>query len=336
MRRLLGYIVLLLSAIFLAFSCEKPTPAPTPGPDEPDDPVGPVTKSFYVKAMSFNIRYVNTIDLGDLSWDARREPCVKMINEIKPDFIGMQEPRLSQTDYLNGRLSDYTLHRITIASKGGPSQVTKEAQTGYTAIYFLTQKYTLINSGYFWLGETPEKVCTPFESNDTQVRTCVWVQLKHKASGKYIYFFTAHVPYDPDSKNRNTSARTKCVDLIVSKMKEIAGENEVCLVTGDFNCSYDEKDDRRVSLQGFYDWMSSARDKAQTCDDVASPGIYSSFNGFEKCYKVAEDPRYNLDHIFYRKCTANAFYTVVSEKYGVKFLSDHYPIYCDFRITYQK
>ncbi|MCQ2135857.1 MAG: hypothetical protein MJY67_02970, partial [Bacteroidales bacterium] len=67
-----------------------------------------------------------------------------------------------------------------------------------------------------------------------------------------------------------------------------------------------------------------------------SPGIYSSFNGFEKCYKVAEDPRYNLDHIFYRKCTANAFYTVVSEKYGVKFLSDHYPIYCDFRITYQK
>ena len=45
-----------------------------------------------MKVMSYNIRYSNTIDLGDTSWDSRRQPSIDMIRDENPDIIGLQEP----------------------------------------------------------------------------------------------------------------------------------------------------------------------------------------------------------------------------------------------------
>lgn len=41
-----------------------------------------------MKVMSYNIRYSNTIDLGDTSWDSRRQPSIDMIRDENPDIIG--------------------------------------------------------------------------------------------------------------------------------------------------------------------------------------------------------------------------------------------------------
>lgn len=56
------------------------------------DDGGAATAKTNLKVMSFNIRYSNTIDTGDNAWDARREPCMALIRDVKPDVIGFQEP----------------------------------------------------------------------------------------------------------------------------------------------------------------------------------------------------------------------------------------------------
>ena len=44
-----------------------------------------------IKVMSFNIRYYNTKDTGEKSWEARTAAFIPMIGEHKPTVIGMQE-----------------------------------------------------------------------------------------------------------------------------------------------------------------------------------------------------------------------------------------------------
>ena len=64
-----------------------------------------------MKVMSYNIRYSNTIDLGDTSWDSRRQPSIDMIRDENPDIIGLQEPRADQREDLAGDLVDvYTMY----------------------------------------------------------------------------------------------------------------------------------------------------------------------------------------------------------------------------------
>ena len=60
-----------------------------------------------LNVMSYNIRYANASDKGDAAWDARKEASVTMIRDVKPDVIGMQEPRFSQAQYLIGELTEY-------------------------------------------------------------------------------------------------------------------------------------------------------------------------------------------------------------------------------------
>ena len=52
-----------------------------------------------MKVMSYNIRYSNTIDLGDTSWDSRRQPSIDMIRDENPDIIGLQEPRANARNW---------------------------------------------------------------------------------------------------------------------------------------------------------------------------------------------------------------------------------------------
>ena len=60
-----------------------------------------------IKVMSFNIRYYNTNDTGDKSWDARTAAFIPMIEEQKPTVIGMQEARPPQLKWLEENWKDY-------------------------------------------------------------------------------------------------------------------------------------------------------------------------------------------------------------------------------------
>lgn len=281
---------------------EKPTPAPEPGGNNNSEP--------QMTVMSFNIRCITGADVDEHAWDARRAPCISMFRDVKPDIAGLQEVRPAQHDYLVSELGD--TYGSFCASDNGVTSVTSVA----TMIIYLRSRFELVEKGHFWLSTTPDVESAPgWGATDTEVRTAVWVRLHDKKYDKDIYMCDAHLPY----KAADNDARSGCTQLIVNRMKEKAGNDMPVIVTGDMNASWNPDDARRPSIKNLYDWMSGARQTA----DVVNPDVYS-LNRYGETAKVTEND--NIDHIFYRNVQPFEFKVIDSPNYGVKYISDHYPV----------
>ena len=270
-----------------------------------------------VRVMSFNIRFDNPKDTADNAWSKRQEPCAKMIHTVMPDVIGMQEPRGKQYEEIINMLPDYEYIRIPI------SENVTEKNSGRIMVFYKKGKYDLKKSGYFWLNNNYTRPGVSFETTDkNNIRAAIWVKLKDNCSGKSFYFLTTHFPYKKEEADN--VARNKCAQLVVNRLKEIAGNKATIFVTGDMNACWDLQAKRRNSLIPFYQWMWSAREMSEMTDNR------SSFNG----WKSTKDKIWpsNIDHIFYRNATPLKFTTHDETIYGVTFISDHYPIVCDFEL----
>lgn len=273
-----------------------------------------VTVPDSIKVMSFNIRFNNPKDTLDTAWDHRREPCARMMAQYRPDVVGMQEPRNEMWQQILNMLPDYGHYRITA------NDTLPDSHTGGILLLYLQEKYVPVQSGHFWLSETPEVPSQPWNSTDRHYRAALWLQLKDKKSKKDFYIVTTHLPYKKAPVD--TEVRARCAALINSKMKKIAGKDATIFVTGDMNASYNPDDPRRESLTPFYSWFASAREDAPQTDN------HSSFNGFGRVSPLVRGK--NLDHIFYRNARPIVFETIDQPVYGVRWISDHYPIICTF------
>lgn len=270
-----------------------------------------------LRVMSFNIRFDNPKDTADNAWKMRKQPCARMIHEVAPDVIGMQEPRGPQYEDIIALLPDYEYLRIPLSD-----QVT-EKNSGRIMVFFKKGKYTMKKWGYFWLNKDYTKPGVSFETTDrNNIRAAIWVRLKDNSTGRDFYFLTTHFPYK--KAEEDNTARFKCAQLVVDRLKHIAGEKATVFVTGDMNACWELRAPRRKGLIPYYEWMWSAREMSADTDSR------SSFNG----WKPTKDRIWpsNLDHIFYRNATPVKFVTHDEPNYGVTYVSDHYPIVCDFKL----
>ena len=268
-----------------------------------------------LRIMSFNIRFNNPKDTALTSWQMRKKPCADMIYALSPDVIGMQEPRGDiQINDIKTSLPEYTSFEMQVPEGWNVDK------TGKIMIFFKTGKFKLLKQGQFWLNEDISKPGVSFGSTDTgNIRGVLWMKLQETGSKKVFYLANTHFPYKNDPVD--DVSRAKCAELIVRQMKRIAGEKATVFVTGDMNASFDLSDRRRNSLTPFYSWFWSARGMAPKTDNK------SSANGFVS-QKYAWP--HNIDHIYYRNAAPQNFETHDENAYGVPFVSDHFPIICDF------
>ena len=293
-------ILSIVAMMSLSISCKGTIHEPAPEPGTPEIPV-----KIKVKVASFNIRYSNTsVDKGDNNWNSRKAAVVKMFQTIQPAVIGIQESRTDQRTYLTSALPQYTMLEIPGTGSGTGANVTLSFDNRY---------YEAVRSGHYFLSETPEKASACWDAASTAWRATIWGEFQEIASGKSFYVFCTHYP----ESSGDNAARLNCTRLNIEKMKEIAGEDAPLFMVGDMNCSYSENDSKRAALTPYYEWMDAARD----CPDTDR---YYSFNNFGS---GSSSPTRNLDHIFYRNVTPISFRTDNSWEYGVKYISDHYPIY---------
>ena len=272
--------------------------------------VGPTDLSL----ISFNLRCPMPEDTGDLDWDVRKKAVLEMVRQEKPDVICFQEPRWNQVAYLMQQLGEYA-HVKKNTNEGGA-----EASGAFNTIMYLRDKYTLLESGGFWLSATPDKLSYPWAATDEQRRVTVWVHLKDNATNRDFFVFTTHLPYM--TEQADNEARVECVKLNVERMKTYAGEDVPVFIGGDMNASHAETDGRRDCLEPYYAWMLSARETAAQTDEKYS------FNGFGLSTPAKT---WNIDHIFYRNAEALQFKTLDGD-YGVPYISDLYPIACTFKL----
>lgn len=249
------------------------------------------TDSEIVRIMSFNVR--------DGEFD-REEIVPQVVADYMPDSVGFQECEGTWYLTLKAYLPDYEIvgvGRLTGLKLIGES----------TAIMFRKDKYKLIDSGTFWLSETPDKVSKGWDAK--YYRTCTWVVLENKETGEQYAHINTHLD------NAGAQARTNGLDLILQKA---ASFDMPVVVTGDFNFG------KGTAL---YRQLNSGviKDSASLAEKADSGKTAHAYDG-----GVDGNP---IDFICVNsKVEKVKSYNIIRDKYNDRYVSDHYPIYSDIVI----
>lgn len=173
-----------------------------------------------VRVMSFNIRNGRAND-GDNRWEHRKEFAADVIRDAKLDVVGLQEAFRFQLDDLRTQLPDFQ-------EVGEGRDGDKKGE--YSAILYCGNRFSALDSGTFWLSDTPEVKSRHW--GNRYLRICTWVRLKDKNTNQCFYVYNTH--FDHQSQN----ARLKSAQLIAKRINDRAHKNPF-LLTGDFNADED-------------------------------------------------------------------------------------------------
>lgn len=198
-----------------------------------------------LRVMSFNLRYDNPGD-GDDSWSRRKEMLVDCIKAANPDLLGIQEGLAGQVEYLSSQLKRY--RTIGVGRDDGKSE------GEFSAIFVNTDRLNVLESGTFWLSETPD---TPgSKSWDSSLpRIVTWAKLTSRDQPeRTFYFLNTHWDH------RGTQARLESAKQMREWVRKNAGKQPV-IVSGDFNCP-ETSDPMRTLIRGNADdvpWTDTYR-----------------------------------------------------------------------------
>ncbi len=183
-----------------------------------------------LRVMTFNIRYAAAAD-GENGWDKRKDFLIDVIRKFNPDLLGTQEVLAVQADFLAERLKDYTL--VGVGRDDG------KRRGEFSSVMFRTSRFELVDSGTFWLSETPDRPGS--KSWDSSLpRIATWARLRDRDdAGRDLCYLNTHWDH------RGNQARVESAKIIRRWISEHAGAVPT-IVTGDFNVSEDHEGFRTI------------------------------------------------------------------------------------------
>lgn len=246
-----------------------------------------------IKACSFNIRFDNPDD-GFNQWDNRRKNIVLFLGVEKPDIIGFQEVLVNQLEYLELRLTDYS--RVGIGRDDGIEK------GEFAPIMYLDDRFMLLDSGNFWLSETP---AVPSLGWDALInRICTYAFLQDRLSGEEIHVYNAHFSHV------GSEARLNSAKLILDSIA-VNSQDARVILTGDFNTEPGSSPYNEFIQNGLLD----------SYETDLKLGPEGTFNGFT--LTGTYDRR--IDYIFFRGFEPE-YYVTNSMVIDNQYLSDHFPV----------
>lgn len=169
-----------------------------------------------ITVVSYNIRLFTLPDNPNDWWPMRKTELCAHITELNPDLLGTQEVLPNQRDDLKEYLSAYT--HVGVGRDDG------DELGESSSIFFRTERFTLLDSGWFWLSETPDVPSLGWDA--VCIRICTFVVLKDKLTEKTFTYFNTHFDHIGDT------AQKESANMISGK---IAQSGRAAIVTGDFN-----------------------------------------------------------------------------------------------------
>ena len=310
-----------------------PVPPPSSGKGKGQFPSkAPDSKSISLRIMSFNIlqggKRDGSLETKGHEWKAvRKLPCINMFKDINPDIAMLQECRREQLNDLKANLPFYTYYSYAkdgVLSKGfkdgdAHNDASFKNSGQRNVIMLRTGMFEVLQWGKFWISDTPHMISKGFETKGTKIT--LWLKIRHIISGKEFHIFNSHfIPrsYEKTAK-KVVDVISRCSEVNVAQMKAILGfDNGPVFFGGDLNC--DSSDSRMKALNQY---MQNANSNATTKDNS------KTYNGFsENSSKWTK-----IDHLYYKNAFPKTFKVVNTPIYGTKFISDHFPIYCDFEVV---
>lgn len=256
----------------------------------------PTHRPTGLRVMTCNIR-LNLASDGNNSWPFRRAALIAAMKQYRPDLLGTQEVLPEQMDDLSAGLSDYI--SVGVARDDG------KRKGEFSALFFRGDRFDLLDSGTFWLSQSPEMVGS--KSWDAALtRICTWTILFDRNAQRELLVANTH--FDHVGK----IARERSAELLARKLPELSRDKPVILL-GDFNCTEDDAPYAALTSR-FIDAYRTVH--PQRTPDEAT---FHEFKGVTKGSRI--------DWILHSR----EFAAIESEidrtaGPGGVFLSDHYPV----------
>ncbi|MEZ6143086.1 MAG: endonuclease/exonuclease/phosphatase family protein [Zavarzinella sp.] len=218
-----------------------------------------------VRVMSYNIRYGTARD-GANAWDKRKDFLLATIQEHDVDLLGTQETLGFQRDFLAKGLPEFTT--VGVGREDG------KEKGEMTAVFFRTARFELLDSGHFWLSETPE-VAGSKSWDSSLPRMVTWVKLRDRSKlvTEPILFMNTH--FDHIGK----VARKESSVLVRRKLLEL-GKDCRLILTGDFN-SAENSEPYQALFSAQNDVTSPVQDSYRIYQPKVLPNEGTSTSTFE-------------------------------------------------------
>lgn len=252
-------------------------------------------KQQSINVATYNVRFDNPKDGLD-AWPNRKENVKALVRFHEWDIFGTQEGLRHQ---MNGIAE---LEEFAFVGKGRDDG--KEAGE-HSAIFYRKSRFKLLQSGDFWLSETPDKPGKGWDATCCN-RICSWAKFKDLNTKKDFFFFNVHFDH------QGVEARRQSGYLMVKKIKGIAG-NALTICTGDFNSTPETEQIKTITAL------------LSDCHDVSVQPPYGpegTFNGFK--FDAKMDNR--IDYIFVTPSIKVLKYGVLTDAKNQHYPSDHQPV----------
>ena len=223
------------------------------------------------------------------------------MNAVLPDFIGTQEMNSEWLEKLGELMPDYESYGVI---RGGDDN---EKKSEMNAVFWLKDKYTLVDSGTFWLSETPEK-----ESRYSGAgcnRICTWVLLQNNNTAEQYLHMNTHLD------NVSEEAQEYGANVILTEERKLTAEypDAAVILTGDFN---------QTRAMSAHNAVSAVlNDSLSAADSSDIKGTYQEWGEQENAEPI--------DFIF-SSDALNAVNYCVLDDISNGYVSDHYGVYTEF------
>ncbi len=246
-----------------------------------------------MKIMSFNVLCWGR---DENSLETRIPLVVKTIRNQMPDILGTQESHKIWMDSICAAAPEYAY--------AGVGRDDGKDEGEFSPVFYRKDKFELIDSGTFWLSETPE---VPSKSwNTACIRICTWTVLCEKETGKRFAAVNTHLDH------RSEEARVNGIKLVVQKLASFGDMPVFC--TGDFN-TYEDSEAYRIITSDFM------ADSKYVTEDTDTGCTYTGFD------PEAEKEHSPIDFIFVKKdCVKVNSYKIIRDLIDGRLPSDHYPV----------
>lgn len=279
-----------------------------------------------LRVMTFNLRYDNPGD-GENRWELRREFAADVILESGAAVIGIQEGLHRQVSWLDDALDHFTF--VGVGRDDG-------AKSGeYAAIFIDTTRFEIMDSGTFWLSETPSRPSIGWDASMERIATyAIVLERPQKSNGVAqltqqldqqktpILILNAHFDHI------GQEARLESARLIrdnIQVLRQFGEATVPVILMGDLNTGPDTAPIKIFS--------SILRD-SYTISETSPVGPTTTFNGFNVIPDGYREPGGRIDYVFASDEFQISSYSSVDTLRNDRYVSDHFPILVELTIEY--
>ena len=247
-----------------------------------------------ISVVSLNVL---TASNAQKNQQAEREPRIAdFVATYQPYSLGVQECEIFWRMRLDTVLTGY-------ARAQEVTSVTKNY------IYYRTDKLKVVDSGVFWLSETPEQSSKGFGSSF--YISCCWAIFESLENGSRYVHMNTHLDVNSEE------IREKELTVLLPKMEEFINEGYAVVLTGDFNSLENSVIYSTVITAG----VQSSR---YLTINTTSMGTFNDL----KDVTPYEGP---IDYCFVNDEINVCKYSII-DKYSGGFMSDHNALYVEMMI----